>query len=67
MTKMEQKQAQQLINAARMGIAAGELTYVGYAARGLSALIRASRKSRNELITIAAGIPAIVQHPDFII
>jgi hypothetical protein len=41
----------------------------GYMARSLSALIRGARttKSRNELLTLAAGFPAVVQHPDFIV
>jgi len=38
-------------------------------ARSFSALIRATRtmKSRNEIITAAATVPAVVQHPEFII
>jgi hypothetical protein len=38
-------------------------------ARSFSALIRATRttKSRNEIITAAACVPAVVQHPEFII
>ena len=40
---------------------------VGWAARGMSALARASLRSRNEIITAAAAIPAIVQHQDFIV
>lgn len=40
---------------------------VGYFARSYSALIRASRGSRNEIICHAMGVPAVVQHPDFII
>ena len=41
---------------------------IGMAARGMSALIRAAnKKDRNELITIAADVPAVVQHADFII
>lgn len=41
----------------------------GYAARSISALVRAAmtRKARNELITFAAGWPAVVQHSDFIV
>lgn len=41
----------------------------GYAARSISALIRATRttKSRNEMITAAAAYPRVVQHPDFIV
>jgi len=42
---------------------------IGCAARSISALIRATRtvKNRNELICIAGGVPAIVQHADFIV
>ena len=40
-----------------------------YMARALSALIRSARtaKSRNELILIAAGYPAVTQSAEFII
>lgn len=39
------------------------------AARTISACIRATRseKERNELITLAAAYPALVQHPEFIV
>lgn len=39
-----------------------------YMARALSALIRAARstKSRNELIVIAAGYPAVTRSAEFI-
>lgn len=40
---------------------------VGALARSYSALARASLRSRNEIITAAACVPAIVQHPDFIV
>lgn len=42
---------------------------IGYLARAFSALARASRtaKSRNEIICAAAGVPAVVQHEDFIL
>lgn len=42
---------------------------IGLLARSYSSLIRAARttKSRNEIITYAAAIPAIVQHPEFIV
>jgi len=38
-------------------------------ARAYSALARAARttKSRNEIITAAACVPAVVQHPEFIV
>ncbi len=41
----------------------------GYMARSLSALIRGAMttRSRNALILVAAGYPAVVQHPDFIV
>lgn len=65
MTKSERREADKLVGM----VVAGGAVYVGYAARGLSALIRstATTKNRNELITIAAGVPAIVQHRDFIV
>ena len=40
---------------------------VGYLARSYSALARASLRSRNEIITAASCVPAIVQHPDFVV
>lgn len=42
---------------------------IGMLARAYSALIRAARsaKSRNEIICYAADIPAVVQHPEFIV
>jgi hypothetical protein len=38
-------------------------------ARSYSALIRAARttKSKNQIITYAASLPAVVQHPEFIV
>ena len=41
----------------------------GYAARSISALIRATAttKNRTEMLTAAAAFPAIVQHADFIV
>ena len=38
-------------------------------ARSYSALVRSARttKSRNQILTYAAAVPAITQHPDFII
>lgn len=42
---------------------------VDYLARAYSALIRATRttKARNQMICFAADVPAVVQHPEFII
>lgn len=42
---------------------------IDYLARSFSALIRAARttKSRYELINAASYVPAVVQHPEFII
>ena len=42
---------------------------VGLLARSYSALIRSARttKSRNEIMVYAMGLPATVQHPQFII
>jgi hypothetical protein len=41
----------------------------GLLARSYSALIRSARttKSQNEILTYAASVPAVVQHPEFII
>lgn len=45
------------------------LASVGILARGYSALARATRTkaSRNEIITHATAVPAVVQHPEFIV
>ena len=42
---------------------------VSLLARSYSALVRSARttKSQNEILTYAAAIPAVVQHPEFII
>jgi hypothetical protein len=50
-------------------LAYGASLGAGYMARSFSALIRGARtnKSRNELLALAAGFPAVVQHPDFIV
>lgn len=40
---------------------------LGYAARSLSALARASLRSKNEIITFAAAWPFVVQHEDFVV
>lgn len=62
MTKSETREATK-------AIAYGQTLGADYMARALSALIRSARtaKSRNELITIAAGYPAVTQSPEFII
>ena len=64
MTKSESKEA----NHALCLYAAG-LAQADYCARIISMLIRSSRgkNTKNELITMAASFPAIVQHPEFII
>jgi len=64
MTKADKKEANHVAC-----LLAAELADAGYGARAFSALIRAARstKARNELITYAAGYPAVVQHADFII
>lgn len=42
---------------------------VDYLARSYSSLIRATKttKARNQIITMAADVPAVVQHSEFII
>lgn len=62
MTKFNRSELTRNMSYAAMG-------EIGMAARGISAAIRASRttKEQNEILTEAAGYPAIVQHQDFII
>ena len=62
MTKSETREATQ-------AVAYGQELGADYMARALSALIRSARtaKSRDELILIAAGYPAVTQSPEFII
>jgi len=64
MTKSESREALELQAWARF-----PNPDIGMLARSYSALIRAARttKSRNEIIIYAASVPAIVQHPEFII
>jgi len=68
MTKQERMLAREAVSVA---VLFGERmpAVIGCSARSLSALIRATRttKNRNELICIAGGVPAIIQHPDFIV
>jgi len=69
MTKSETREVAKLEAVMRNGFANVNDPMIGVCARAYSALIRATRttKNRNELICIAGGIPAIVQHPDFIV
>jgi hypothetical protein len=62
MTKAETREAAKTI---QYGATLG----ADYMARALSGLIRSARtaKSRNALILIAAGYPAVTQSPEFII
>ncbi len=66
MTKSERKEAEKLMAYAK---AACSLQGCNYAARGMSALIRATatKSNRNELITLASDIPAVVQSAEFIV
>lgn len=66
MTKSETREVARLNAIMRM---APDQRPVGidYLARSFSALIRASYRSRNELINAASYVPAVVQHPEFII
>jgi hypothetical protein len=61
MTKINRQESAKAMYYASMG-------YFDLAARTISASIRATngQKERNELFTIAANYPAIVQHPEFI-
>ena len=62
MTKAETREA-------NLAITYGRTRGADYMARALSGLIRSARtaKSRNALILIAAGYPAVTQSPEFII
>jgi hypothetical protein len=62
MTKIERSEASKAMYYASMGA-------MDLAARTMSANIRATRsvKTRNELLTMAAGYPALVQHAEFIV
>ena len=68
MTKSEAREVQKLNSIMKMP---HDIRPVGVdcLARSFSALIRAARTtaSRNEIITAAACVPAVVQHPEFII
>lgn len=68
MTKAEKREADRLNLIMRMPAAQRPIG-IDYLARAYSALIRATctTKGRNELITLAAAVPAVVQHPEFII
>lgn len=71
MTKNEKNEVCKLLSLARCVIPARvggtDDATLGYIARSFATLARSSRKSRNDIITLAAGWPAIVQHPDFIV
>ena len=64
MTKAEKREANHTLCLFAAGLADA-----GYAARCLSALARATKteKNKNEIITLAAGYPAIVQSSEFIV
>lgn len=62
MNKSERRECAKLDAMARSGVAD-----IGYLARAYSALIRASMRSRHEIITIAASVPEVVQHRDFVV
>jgi hypothetical protein len=68
MTKSETREIQKL-NAILKLAPAQRPVGVDCLARAYSALARAARtsKSRNEIICAAACVPAVVQHPEFII
>jgi len=62
MTKINRQESAKVMYYSAMG-------HFDIAARTMSACIRAARsvKERNELLTMAAGYPALVQHSDFIV
>lgn len=69
MTKQERQQIDRVISLMAATPKADRQAIAGYAARSISALIRATAttKNRNEMLTAAAAFPAIVQHADFIV
>lgn len=68
MNKSEQREVAKL-NAIMLMPANQRPVDIDYLARSFSTLIRGAmtKKSRNELINAASYVPAIVQHPEFII
>ena len=62
MTKANKRESDKAMQYAAMG-------YFDMAARTISACIRAAKNvsEKNELITKAAGYPAIVQHFEFVV
>ena len=61
MNKSEQREVAQLMSVAN------NTEYAGYVARGMSALIRSTMRSRNELMAVAATVTGLMQHPDFLV
>ena len=68
MNKSEQREVAKL-NAIMLMPANQRPVGIDYLARSFSTLIRCAmtKKSRNELINAASYVPAVVQHPEFII
>ena len=66
MTKSESREVARL-NAIMLMPADSRPVGIDYLARSFSALIRASYRSRNDLICAASMVPAILQHPEFIV
>jgi len=69
MTKSETREVAKLEAVMRNGFANINDPMIGYCARSYSALIRATMttKTRNEIICFASGVPAVIQHADFIV
>ncbi len=67
MTKSESREALKLQAWSKFPDLDAEM--IGTLARSYSALIRAARtvKSRNEIMVYAMGVPAVVQHPEFVV
>jgi hypothetical protein len=64
MTKREKKECDFLVSMGKAGLAQPD-----YLARGFSSLVRSAgtERTRNEIITAAAGFPAVVRHAEFIV
>ena len=69
MNKSESREVAKLEVVMRNGFTSINDPMIGYCARSYSALIRATMKtnSRNEIICLASGVPAVIQHADFIV
>lgn len=66
---MTKSEARELAKLDALAKSADARNHIDYLARGYSALIRAAatKSTRNGIIMHAGGLPAVVQHPEFIV